>query len=203
MSTASDRRQAHPRSLARRQRGVVLVSIMAVMFVTLLIASSLINHFLVNESVAIERNLIEVRAYWAQIGQFDYLLSRVMEAGKGVKPGELADLTDLVIQKAENPLPLSYVTPDGVSFKLQMETTVTDLGDGGRMTIEVHITAPTGDEIPALSGIENSLPTLTATVCVGDRPVANRTASDSCVDNLNVLGNYGLPTVLAMRMQAP
>lgn len=202
MSTASERRRRFCRPPPSRQRGVVLVAIMAVLFVTLMIASSLINHFVVKESEAIERNLVGVQAYWAQVGQLDYTLSRAMHDGQGLNPGSVADLLGLVNGVFPETLVFAYDTPDGGSYDLQPDGSATNLAEDGQMEIRIGIVDP-GGAIPALSGIENSLPILIADVCIGDLDVSVRTATGGCVSGFGSSGDYGLPTVLAMRMQTP
>lgn len=60
----------------RRQRGVAMITIMVVMVITMLIASTLVNHLAVQEAHAIEQHLAEVRAHWAMVGHVNYVLSR-------------------------------------------------------------------------------------------------------------------------------
>lgn len=64
------------RRRSHRQRGSVLITIMVVMMVTMLLASTLINHFAVQEARAIEQQLADIRAYWAMMGHVNYALSR-------------------------------------------------------------------------------------------------------------------------------
>ena len=59
-----------------RQRGVVLVTVMVVMFLSMLFAVTLGNHFAVQEARDIEQLLATLRASWALSGHVDYVLSR-------------------------------------------------------------------------------------------------------------------------------
>ena len=67
---------------AKNQRGAVLLSVMVITVVLMLLASTLINYFLTSEAAEIENSLIDVRTYWAMMGQTTYMMSRA--GGQGL-----------------------------------------------------------------------------------------------------------------------
>jgi len=63
------------------QRGAVLVTVMVFMLILMAMASGLVNYFLTSEANEVESLLVDVRAYWAQIGHVNYMLSRAAASG--------------------------------------------------------------------------------------------------------------------------
>ena len=62
-----------------RQSGSVIIFVLITTFVVLLIASALINHFMVAEARAVADSLARVRVYWAMAGQADFVQSRTRQ----------------------------------------------------------------------------------------------------------------------------
>ncbi|MCB1736572.1 MAG: hypothetical protein KDI42_00450 [Gammaproteobacteria bacterium] len=188
----------------RRQRGVILVTVMAMLFVTLLIASALVNHFVVDESAAIERDLAELRVRWAQIGNLDYVLSRAMADGEGLFGFASQNALQASLEGYLGEVPsLTYTdVAGGGSYSLTSNAQVWDLGVNGRMRIELGITDP-GAAVPAAIGLNTRVPSLFTDVCIGDMAVAARSAIDTCVSVFGLLGNNGIPTVVALWTQTP
>ena len=67
----------------KHQRGAIMLTIMMVMFVSMLMASTLINHFAVTEAREVEQLLAQVRADWAMRGHLNYILSRSWDESDG------------------------------------------------------------------------------------------------------------------------
>jgi hypothetical protein len=63
------------------QRGSALIAVMVVMALLMILASSLVNHFSVAESEAVEQTLADSRVFWAEMGHVNYMLSRARFGG--------------------------------------------------------------------------------------------------------------------------
>ncbi|MCB1733635.1 MAG: hypothetical protein H6981_01565 [Gammaproteobacteria bacterium] len=187
-----------------RQRGVILVSVMAMLFITLMVASALVNHFVVDESAAIEQDLAALRVRWAQTGQLDYLLSRVMADGDGLLgfASQSAIRSSLEAYALEPPGLVYTDVVGGGSYTLTPNVTVTDLGINGQMRISLGIEDP-GNAVPTVIGLHTRVADLVSDVCIGDIAVASRTAADTCVSVFGAIGFNGISTVLALWTQAP
>lgn len=69
------------RSLSGRQAGGVLPIIMVMMAILMAFASGIIDYFESREVLEVERSLAELRAYWAAIGELNYVRSRALADG--------------------------------------------------------------------------------------------------------------------------
>lgn len=83
-----------------KNQGSALVTIIVIMLVIMGIVSALVEHLVVNEVNAVEESLARVRAYWAMVGQVNYILSRVRYEGSQGKgfidaSGKALDATKL------------------------------------------------------------------------------------------------------------
>lgn len=64
-----------------RSRGSVVLTVTAVGLFAMLLASQLVNHYVVSEARAVEESLAKVRVYWAAMGHVNYALSRAWREG--------------------------------------------------------------------------------------------------------------------------
>lgn len=63
-------------TLPRKQRGNILISIMVIMFTSLLIVGTLIDEYIVTEAQTQDEELARLRIHWAIMGQVDYFFSQ-------------------------------------------------------------------------------------------------------------------------------
>ncbi len=185
----------------KQQQGVILLSVVVVMFATMLLASALVNHYSVTEAQAIERSLAEVRAHWSQIGHFDYGLSRARYEGE--------QSTGFANHIAKSTALLGYLNEPSVRFfdysdlltgtyQIEVQAAVIDKGEG---KMEVRLTqVSAAGVIPALIDIEKQKTVLVANVCMGSDLVGVRTPTGGC--GLGT-GNNGISSVTSMVFEQP
>ena len=62
--------------LIKLQRGNIMAMVMMAIIIIMFLVSTLINHYLVTESRAVDQSLAKIRIYWAMIGHWNYVASR-------------------------------------------------------------------------------------------------------------------------------
>ena len=178
-----------------RQRGVVLLSVVVVMFATLLVATTLVTHYGVAEADAVEQSLAEVRAYWALRGQLDYVLSRARQQGDN-----LNFLTNLVggVEGLLGSLETIEYEP-GYRFSPVAELPPADLGNNNlRITLSLEEEA---EPIPVLRGLHGRLSPLVAEVCIGSNATTDtHVVGAACGTNTS---NNGISRITALYWREP
>ena len=76
------------------QQGNVVITVMISMLLIMLLVASLVEHYLVTESRAVEESLAKVRVYWAMSGHVDYIHSRVMRYARSCTADGQSAFTD-------------------------------------------------------------------------------------------------------------
>lgn len=153
------------RRRSHRQRGSVLITIMVVMMVTMLLASTLINHFAVQEARAIEQQLADIRAYWAMMGHVNYALSRASNKHNSLCGGATC-ADDAARATAFNSLFTELVTSASVrtwtygeyaggSYSFNVQAAMPDVGasnvDG---KLRLHMSIPAVGAFESISGLK-------------------------------------------------
>ncbi|CAK0774150.1 hypothetical protein CCP3SC15_490002 [Gammaproteobacteria bacterium] len=72
-------KRQYPQSL--HQQGSILVTVMVTTMVIMLLVSALIDHYAVSEARAVDESLARIRIYWAMMGHWNYVASRVLAQG--------------------------------------------------------------------------------------------------------------------------
>lgn len=73
------------------QHGNILLSVMVISAVIMGIGATLYNNYVVSEADAVDKSLVDIRAYWAMKGHVNYMLGRV--GYQGLCPANAADST--------------------------------------------------------------------------------------------------------------
>ncbi|PHS79506.1 MAG: hypothetical protein COB59_01550 [Rhodospirillaceae bacterium] len=129
----------------KHQRGAVLISIMVVMMISLLTASTLVNHFGVSEHLEIERQLAEIRAHWAMRGGVTYARSRSRASDTTLCGGSCAnDAARAAALKAfldEIPQPQNWYKTGSYGFDVAYTVTEADASENGHVQVDMSTTA--------------------------------------------------------------
>jgi len=155
------------RRRAHSQRGAILITIMVVMMVTMLMASTLINHFAVQEAGAIEQQLADIRANWAMMGHVNYALSRASQKDPDLcvaatcinKDASRTDAFTALFRElgafgSRNWIYSEYVG-GAYSFNVQAEASNVDTVDG-KLRLLMSVPAPNVGAFDSLSGIKGA-----------------------------------------------
>ena len=190
-----------------KEQGNIIITIMIVMFLSMLAASGLISHNAVTEARAIEQSLVKVRAYWAMMGHVNYILSRARTKGSDGVGNELCyenvegagawctgsddtkkkdALEQFVVATGEigNIKEWSYDKNNG-NFKIKTEISVADVDDSvndGKIKITSKLNDISGDNKSAISMV-NKIPKIELTACFGKAASADSDCNGS--------GKYG------------
>ncbi|MBF0382718.1 MAG: hypothetical protein HQL69_16980 [Magnetococcales bacterium] len=154
------------------ETGSVLITVMITVFVTMLLAASIVNHFAVSEAREIENGLAKVRAYWAMSGVGDYTLSRARSEGlDGLDDsGMVVNLNSYVeeLDPAESDQVYRFTYSDiTAEYWLDIQGLVAEKNAGdntGRTILTMQIN-DTGS-VPAVSGLGSQVPSLIIDACV-------------------------------------
>jgi hypothetical protein len=164
------------RRALRNQRGGALIVVMMVGMVIAIGFAGFITSSVLVEARAVEGSLARSRAYWAQMGNFNYALSRVSKSKLcnsclislgGNKDTDLAP----VMQKYFNELNTYKVwTYPDESSSYTITTTDTAAADNmpGRQTFSGWLMATSSvSSSSVVSGLNSHLPLMELRVCVG------------------------------------
>ncbi|PCI40837.1 MAG: hypothetical protein COB46_05915 [Rhodospirillaceae bacterium] len=128
----------------KHQRGAVLISIMVVMMVSMLTASTLVNHFGVSEHLEIERQLAEIRAHWAMRGAVTYARSRTRASDTtlcgGFCANDAARAAAVQTFFDEIPQPQNWYKSGAYGFDVTYTVAETDTSENGHVQVDVSTT---------------------------------------------------------------
>lgn len=184
------------------QSGAVLVTIMVVMMLAMLFASTLVNHFAVQEALAIEQHLANIRANWVMRGHVNYVLSRAWSNHNALCGGTgcdiVADIPDdddaprrdaLIVLfqelQTQGGTIRRWLYDGGYFVDVQAIVTDPDVATvNGRMRFQIKL-VPIGatanvfgssSALPTLAAFDNhsgvAVPDLWVDICLFDSPIA-------------------------------
>jgi hypothetical protein len=160
----------------RNQRGGALIVVMMVGMVIAIGFAGFITSSVLVEARAVEGSLARSRAYWAQMGNFNYALSRVSKsklcnscllAAAGNRDVDLAPVLQRYFSELGNYKTLSY--PDeSSSYTVTVTDTAAVDNTAGRQTYSGWLMATssvTGSSL--VTGLNGHLPLMELRICVG------------------------------------
>jgi hypothetical protein len=150
--------------------GNVIIIVMITMLLTMLMVSSVVNHFSVSEAREIENGLAKVRAYWAMSGVADYALSRIR--GKNEANTDNENITDLnsyfdaLDSSDDNKFIYSDVAAEyWLNIKGEAVAHASNTG-GNTGRIILTMTLDTSGTVPAISNLATQLLPLNLDACI-------------------------------------
>lgn len=159
---------------ARSQRGSALIFVGVVgLVVSMLLATFLSSSVLVEER-AVEAELARSRAYWAQMGAFNYALSRIsysqlctLICGSNKKDSDLAPILAAYLFELNNNRNWSYAD-EAASYSFSLSNTVAPDDDPTRQTYSGWLMVGTTTTASSLlTSSSGSLPKMELRLCVG------------------------------------